>query len=41
MSYYPKSENGNNDTLLLDHGFYKECLEYADIHNLNVYIHKL
>ena len=34
--YYPKFENGNTGTLILDHSFYSDCLEYADTHNLNV-----
>lgn len=34
--YCPQFEPGNNNTLLLDHSFYKECLEYAETHNLNV-----
>jgi len=36
MTYYPKFEEGNNNTLLLDHSFYGDCLEYAVNHNLNV-----
>ena len=35
-NYYPKFEDGNTDTLILDHSFYSECLEYADAHKLNV-----
>ena len=35
-NYYPKFEDGSSNTLLLDHSFYKECLEYAEAHNLNV-----
>jgi len=35
-NYYPKFKDGNTDTLILDHSFYSECLEYADAHKLNV-----
>lgn len=35
-NYYPKFENSNNDTLILDHSFYSECLKYADEHKMNV-----
>lgn len=36
MKYYPKFENGNSETLILDSSFYVKCLEYADTHKLNV-----
>ncbi len=36
MKYYPKFENGNSETLILDNSFYFKCLEYADAHKLNV-----
>lgn len=36
MNFIPKFEEENNDTLLLDHSFYKSCLEYAVNHSLNV-----
>ncbi|EXG87773.1 hypothetical protein K413DRAFT_4672 [Clostridium sp. ASBs410] len=36
MGYIPVFEEGDSNTLLLDHSFYDECLEYADAHKLNV-----
>ena len=36
MGLVIKFEENNNDTLILDNSFYKEFLEYADSHNLNV-----
>ena len=35
-NYYPKFESEDSNTLILEHSFYKPCLEYAVEHNLNV-----
>jgi hypothetical protein len=36
MSYKPVFEKGSINTLLLEHSFHDECLDYADAHSMNV-----